>query len=204
MKKYVVILAFVFLSFVKDNRDVIGTYTYSSEEYFYTEKIIFSKNYTFNYHFKSEFIIENIDGYYNVFSDTIILNSSPQRDKLIVNEKYRKGNNILFEITDKQLSPLRYHLHIIYEDNSVLELRNQYMSSKFKKKETPIKGFYLVTTRGLKLPTYFIKGTNTNHFSVLLEPRRVFEAEKWIFHNNEITPIGIDGEYQKYSLTKED
>ena len=50
-----------------------------------------------------------------------------------------------------------------------------------------------------------IEGKRTNYFEIRFETIRVFENEKWLIKKElkQINPIGMDGEFQKYNLTKQ-
>jgi len=193
----------VFSVLFMDNKEhIFGNYTYSSASYLYMESINFEKESMFTYTLRTEFIKERIEGYYIIKSDTVILNSLPQKEKIIVKEGYKNRKKIFFEVTDKQYYPINYNLYVILVNDSIIEYRDQFQNSKLT--NLPIKAFYIITTRGLKSPMYVIRGTNTNYFKIMLEENRVFEAEKWLIKNDEIIPLGLDGNYVNYSLKKRD
>lgn len=66
----------------------------------------------------------------------------------------------------------------------------------------PIQAFYIKDSKGLNSPVYFIKTQKSNIFKVIFETSRVFENEVWIFDQNGIIPVGLDGHFQKYALQK--
>ncbi|TRX34901.1 hypothetical protein [Flavobacterium restrictum] len=194
---------FIFISIVLSlsiNKDTyLGKYIYKSRNYY--ESIDLKDNNQFIYSYKNEFINYEIKGNYKINSDSLILDSNPQRDKIIVKEKNRgnKNSNLII-VKDKEGNNLTYHIYLVLVDDKVICLKDQWEKSKIKNQT--IKGFYLVDTKGLKSPTYLKKGKFSNHFEVQFETKRVFENETWHLEKDKIKPIGMDGEYQNYYLEK--
>ena len=201
MKRILIsIIGILLLSFSVPKNNQEGIYEYKTR--YFNEKIELGIDYKFQYEYRKEFIQFNIDGNYRIKGDSLILDSSPQRDKIIVKES-SKGNlkTIRFKVTDKIGSPLNYKLSLITRDNDTITLINQYFESKLKIKN--LKSFYIYDTKGLKSPTYDIVGLRTNYFEIQFETKRVFDNEVWKIKNDKITPKGLNGEIQKYFLTKQ-
>ena len=142
-----------------------------------------------------------IKGTYQIFGDSLVLNSSPQRDKIIVRAKNTgKFENKVFKVPDKQGNLMTFHLYVTLNDNSEKVFKDCYEKIKFK--SGPIKSFHIINTGGLKSPEYKLNGSFTNFFEVQLENIRVFDNENWYLIDNKIQPKGFDGENQNYYLTK--
>lgn len=194
---YIIISIMFSLSISKENYN--GKYSYKSRNYY--EGIDLKENRQFIYNYKNEFINFEIKGNFKINNDSLILDSYPQRDKIIVKEN-KKGNkkNTLIIVKDKEGNILTYHIYVILSDNKVICLRDQWQKTKIK--DQKINGFYLVDTKGLKSPIYLKKGEFSNYFEVQFETKRVFENEIWRIVKDKIKPIGMDGEYQNYYLEK--
>lgn len=188
----------ILLVFIQDENQ-LGKYSYTSNRFY--ESIELKKENKFIYFSKQEFINYEITGNYHVNGDTLTLDSNPQKDKLIVKEtnKGRQGN-FTFVVTDKMDNPIHYSIHLILIDNSEVSLKEQWQKSKIK--NSKIKAFYIIDSKGLKSPKYHIKGEFSNFFKVWFEPNRVFENERWYINNNKIKPKGLNGEFQSYFLEK--
>jgi hypothetical protein len=194
---------FIFISIIfslpinKENHK--GQYSYKNRNYY--ESINLKENSQFIYNYKNEFISYEIKGNYKINDSNLVLDSNPQRDKIIVKES-NKGNkkNSLIIVRDKESNILTYHIYLILLNDEIICLKDQWDKTKIKNQE--IKGFYIVDTKGLKSPVYLKKGKFSNHFVVLFETKRVFENETWLIEKDKIKPIGMDGEYQNYYLEK--
>lgn len=195
---FYIFIVLIFSSLISQE-DYFGKYSYKSRNYY--ESIDITNNNKFIYNYKNEFISYEVRGNYNLNNDSLILDSNPQRDKIIVKElnKGNKKNNLII-VKDKNGSVLTYQLYIILSDGEVICLKDQWDKSKIK--DQSIKGFYIIDTKGLKSPTYFKKGKYSNYFEVLFETNRVFENETWYFDKGKIKSIGQDGEYHNYYLEK--
>jgi hypothetical protein len=181
--------------------NITGIYTYSRENFHETLKL--NENFTFKYNLSIHFIKQEVSGNYVIVGDSLVLNSFPQRDKIIVKESLKGNlNNKKFIVNDKDGHPFNYQLFLINKNNDTTIVKNQNFKSKIKIDH--LNKFYIIDSKGLKSPTYSLKGTNTNYFDVQFETYRVFESEKWIIDekNKKIKPIGLNGKYQNYHLTK--
>ena len=70
-------------------KDYSGEYVFKSR--YYAESIFLRPNGTFFYHDADEFTKSNISGNWQMRGDSIILDSRPQRDRLLVYESYKKN-----------------------------------------------------------------------------------------------------------------
>ena len=199
MKIIIFIFISIIFSFSTNKDNYLGKYIFKSRYYY--ESIDLKDSYHFIYYCRDEFVNYEIKGNYKINNDSLILDSYPQRDKLIVIEDNRdiKNSNLII-VKDKEGNAIHYHIYLILEDDSVICLRDQWEKSKIKNQT--IKGFYIVDTKGLKSPTYFKKGKFCNHFEVQFETTRVFENEIWYIEKDKIKPLGVDGEYYNYYLEK--
>lgn len=179
-----------------------GEYAYSSPNYSFMENLILQKNSTFSYSVERHIgVTQAIEGNYSVVNDTLILNSNPKKEKIIVKEKYTKGRKKYFKVSDKQNHPINYHLYIITDDGSIIEKRNQFDQTKIR--INSVSAFYIVLTNGIVTPTYRTGIGRANYFEIKVEELRVFDDEKWLIQNDkEIIPLGLDGKYVNYSLKK--
>ena len=181
--------------------DNYGKYEYKTR--FITESIELLENHTFIYKRGEEFLDYTINGNYNIVGDSLVLDSNPQKDKIIVRERYiKKFETKIFNVTNKRGENIAYHLYITLNDGSKEVHKDNFGKLKFKSK--PIKSFHLFTTMGIKSPEYKLIGTNTNSFEIQLETSRVFENENWFIDkvNGKIKPKSPNGEIQNYTLEK--
>jgi len=193
-----VLLALTSFVIVPDT-DFYGTYSY--RQFFYYESIDLKSDGHFLFKSNDEFLRREVVGNYHILGDSLVLDSYPQREKLIVRES-NKGNvksNVII-VTDKAGLYFTYQLHLLLKDGSEMSLRDNWGIVKVK--DVNVKGFYIIDSGGIQSPKYFLKGTNTNHFEIQFEKLRVFENESWIIKKNEITPRGLNGELQEYRLIK--
>ena len=196
--KYILILI-LFTSFTIQSSFYDGIYEYKSDRFY--ERITLGKDFKFKYDFHWHNISYSLNGNYIVKGDSLILDSNPQRDKLIVREsKKGNANNLKFCINDKLGEHFNYSLHLINKNKDTLNLCNQWKSSKIKGKK--IESFYITDSKGLKTPLYPIKGIRTNYFEIQMETIRVFDNEVWKMNSKSIRPKGMDGENQDYKLEK--
>jgi len=179
-------------------KDYSGEYVYKST--FYSESILLRPNGAFLYQNSNEFTKSKVTGNWQLRNDTIILDSHPQRDRLLVYESYQKKlKNKLVYVCNKLNEPINYKLVYITDLNDTVSLTSQW---KFSKIAAKTKSFYIVDANGLTSPWYTIQGTYSNVFNVLFETHRVFESESWILHNDKIIPRDQSGKLQSYELIK--
>jgi len=180
--------------------NVLGSYSYKNNKYF--ESIELKDNNKFVYSSKQEFLNYEIRGNYHIIGDSLVLDSNPQKDKIIVRESIKgaKNKNIIF-VSDKKGEAIHYNLFLILDNDKELKMTDQWEVSKIK--DQNIKGFYIIDSKGLKSPTYIINGKYSNHFEVLFETKRIFENEKWFLKDKKIKPRGLDSKFQNYFLEKD-
>lgn len=198
MKKVIIILEglMVFPLFIYSQSFSSSLYSYKTRYYY--ESIDLHENGNFTYHNKTEFTEVEIKGNWQLRNDSIlVLDSSPQRSKIIVFEFHKKSKKNTFRIRDMNSNHIQYNLFLITGKNDTLKLKNQYdktvLSGEFS-------SFYIIDTKGQYSPVYEIKGTNSNFFDIMLEGQRVFDNEYWKFYGKYIVPLGLNGKYVNYTL----
>lgn len=176
-----------------------GIYSYETERY--SEKIELRENNTFDYSISNEFIRYRIQGNFNFRGDSLILDSSPQKDKIIVRESKQGRNNITkIIVTNKMGDNFHYSLIITERNNNKDSLIGQWGTAIIKNKK--IKSFSILDSKGLRSPEYFRAGSTSNYFIVQFESTRIFENEGWLIKGNTLCPKGLDGNLQNYFLTR--
>ena len=180
--------------------NLTGEYFYSQRHF--SESIKLNSDKTFNYRVNMEFFTQEIKGNYDIIEDSLVLNSIPQRDRIIVDEKHKASKTNTFKVTDKKGRLINYQLTITTDKEEIIEIRNCF--DTVKTENFKIKSFHITDTKGLKSPQYSIVGTNSNHFEIKFEHLRVLESEKWFIdkESKRIKPIGTNGEFQTYYLKK--
>ncbi len=192
---------FLITTLIQNEKDsLIGKYSYSQRHF--TESLELNSDKTFNYKVRMEFFRQEINGNYVILGDSIVLNSIPQRDKIIVDEKFKRSKKKTFRVTDKSGRLINYHLTITTDKEEIIEFKDCF--DIVTTTDYNIKSFHITDTKGLKSPEYTIRGKSSNYFDIRFEHIRVFESEKWIIDNElkRIKPIGTNGEYQTYFLNK--
>ena len=189
--------------------EVSGKYTTHhdspSNRYHYAEITIKNDSSFIFYERRENFIKTDIEGYWNIIKDTLILNgkNNQYKMKMTVMEEYdsslKKGEAIIHP-TYYSGYDLNYVLKVRTKKH-VIELKNKYGATKVS---MPIDEFCITNSSSLKYPAYKPKNKNANFFTVELSPQRLFLEEKWLMRKGRIQPKGIDGEYVKYYLTKEE
>ncbi len=180
------------------NKDMLGEYVFKSK--FYYESITLNKDGRFTYYRSQEFAKTSINGNWQLRKDSLILDSYPQRDRLIVFETYKKGSkNKLIKVSNKKNRPINYSIAYITLKNDTVILRDQY---KYSVLARSARAFYLIGSNNLVSPVYEIEGERSNDFLVLFETSKVFENESWLVSTNTIIPKNDSGKLQEYSLVK--
>lgn len=175
-----------------------GCYSYSNNSGF-SEEICLNANGVFTYTYSREFIKIKAEGNWQIRNDKLILDSRPQKDKMIVYESRRKGKKPQVKVRKKSKEIMCYNLYVVYNEMDTLIFKQQW---DFTEIPQGASSFYLVDTKGLYSPKYEIKGEATNYFEILFEPDRVFENEEWSFVTNGIIPNGLNNKPQEYTLLK--
>jgi len=177
-----------------------GSYSYKSLHY--NESIDLFENGTFSYFQKTEFLKIEITGNWQIRNDSLlVLDSKPQRTKLIVWESKKKGEKTILHIRDMENNSMNYSLYLIPYKGDTLEFKDQFDETVTREKFV---SFYIVDSKGLHSPLYKIQGTSSNFFEVHFETHRVFENEYWILKKQSIVPMGIDNRYSNYQLSKQE
>lgn len=195
---YIFVLV-LFTSFTIQTNQYEGIYEYKSDNFY--ERIELDENFKFNYDYRLNSITYSLKGDYRIKGDSLILDSNPQRDKVIVKER-KKGNekNVRFCVKNKFGESFNYTLYAINKDGDTITLLNQWRKSKLK--DEKIESFYIVDSKGLRTPWYEIKSTRTNYYEIQMEAIRVLDNEVWNISRNSIIPRGMNGETQSYKLDK--
>lgn len=199
-----IILSVLFiLSNLQYNNKNLGKYEYKANHYW--ECIVLKENNIFEFQSKGHMSgLEKVNGRFIINGDSLILNSVPQREKIIVKEKYlrKNRNNYSFSITDRSdfFVQNNLNLNLSFDDGTIESIQIPFGKFNVKTKKK-IKSFY-VGNIGLKFPNYNLKSDVTNTFDVKLEFKRIFDSEIWLFEEDKIKPMGVDREYQKYFLVK--
>lgn len=178
-----------------------GVYSYENSNV--SEVLKLNPNKTFDYEFDGHMLHYSISGVWSVSEDILFLNSLPQRDRIIVREKKKSfTNKYCITVTDKKGNAINYSINLNWDDGGETILRGQWDKTKIRN-SSKLKSFSIQDTKGIKSPTYEIKGSKTNHFDVIVETTRVFEMESWQIDGSEIIPNLIDGSKGTYSLKKQ-
>jgi hypothetical protein len=200
-KAIIVISLFFPLFTVAQNKNLTyGKYVFKGDKYY--ECLELKKNGYFFHKIVREFLNLETHGNWRLRNDSLILDSNPQKEKLIVWEN-RVDNYEKFKVTvsDKSKNELTYHITAILFNGDTLSLRDQWNNTIF---DTSIKTFTITDTKGLKSPIYVVKGQNVNQYFVLFETARVFENEAWRILNKKIIPKGFNGMEQSFQLVRSD
>lgn len=177
-----------------------GMFVYQAPHYY--ECIELLENGTFVYYNRSEFIKTEINGNWQLRNDSIlVLDSSPQRSKLIVWESRKKNKMYTFCVRNMNNQPIHYSLFLISEKGDTIEFKDQFVKTVSNRDFT---SFYIVDTKGQHSPDYQKQGSKSNLFTIMMEEKRVFENEYWKYHGGYIVPLGLDGNYSTYKLVKKE
>lgn len=176
-----------------------SVYLYKSSHYY--ESINLSKDGTFTYYQKTEFTKSEIEGNWQLRNDSIlVLDSRPQKSKLIVFEIHKKNRKTIFRIRNTKDNLIHYSIFLISNKTDTIVYNEQFDKTVVEGK---FSSFYILDTKGLQSPIYEIQGTQSNFFDIKFEEQRVFENEYWKYYEQYIIPLGIDNKYTKYKLVKQ-
>lgn len=178
------------------NTDVSGEYQFSNS--YYGESILLKPDGRFIYKRRHQLAHFEVLGNWQLRNDSIILDSYPQHDRLIVYESAKKSRKSVVHVRDKENHLFTYHLFYQTVDNRDYVMKDQWNQSEIPYK---VKSFYVIDVNGMKSPVYLVKGSKSNIFNVLFETNKVFENESWAIDKNKIQPKRDDGENQNYRLT---
>lgn len=165
--------------------------------------LILKSNSTFEYQYKQNFLDISVNGYWSINKDSLVLNSAPQRDRLIVFEKRDTLSEDLyiFKVLNKKNEEIMYHLNLSDRSGQETYLKDQFGISEVDKSTIDLGSFSVKDTKGLTSPTYNLVGSKANYFEIFFETQRVFEAEIWIIINNELIPRTMSGNQGNYRLS---
>jgi hypothetical protein len=181
----------------------IGTYEFKAKDMLETLKLNMDKS--FDYEFHDHMLHYSIQGNWSAINDSLILNSTPQKDRMIVKESKRLfTKNHYIVVTNKMGNAINYTINLFGDGGEEIIFKDQWKKTKVKA-NIKITSFIIQDTKGLKSPLYKVKGGNSNHFDVLFETNRVFEGEIWLIQDSQIIPNTISGHKANYQLIfKED
>jgi hypothetical protein len=176
-----------------------SVYSYKSSHYY--ESINLSKDGTFGYYQKTEFTKIEVKGNWQLRSDSIlVLDSRPQKSKLIVFESYKKNRKTIFCVRNMKDNLIYYSIFLISNKGDTAAYKEQFDKTVAEGK---FSSFYILDSKGLQSPIYEIQGTRTNFFDIKFEEQRVFENEYWKYYGHYIIPLGFDNKYANYKLVKQ-
>ena len=199
MKMIISVLVSFFYSLVTLAQNSIkhGEYVFKGDKYF--ECLNLEKKGTFSYRIDREMLHIKTYGNWQIRNDSLILDSNPQKEKLIVWEKrVKRYRKFKINVLDKNKSPMYYSVFAIMVNGDTLTRREQFDNTVFSK---PVKMFTIEDTKGLVSPFYIIQGSSINQCKVFFEHTRTFENERWKIINGNIIPKGLDGLEQKFQLS---
>ena len=174
-------------------------YSYKSPHYY--ESINLSKDGTFDYYQKTEFTKSEIKGNWQLRNDSIlVLDSRPQKSKLIVFESYKKNRKTIFRVQNMKGNLINYSIFLITNKGDTTEYKNQFDKAFV---EGEYSSFYIFDSKGLQSPIYEIQGARSNFFDIKFEEQRVFENEYWKYYGYYIVPLGFDNKYANYKLVRQ-
>ncbi len=186
--------------------EITGTYSYKFTKgtYSYFETISLYPDGHFSYKMKGIMGLQiDVFGNWQKRNSCLILDSYPQRDKIIVNERFeKKVKGMIFNVTDKGGMNISYRLSAILQSGDTLMLWGQLGKVAIQER---VKSFWIEDTKGLKSPQRIILSNVANVINVIFETQRVFENEDWtIIDEKKLNPRGLQGEFQNYYLNKKE
>lgn len=201
LKSLTLLIVIYFLN-VKEvfSQSPVGEYSYSGDHI--TVEIALFPNGTFSYDDYGQILPRYCRGNWHVRGQDLILDSSPQKDKILCYE-YRKGKEeyTYFNVRKKSTGfPTLHDLFIIMNSGDTIQLKSQFKGSKIRSKD--VKGFFIVDLNMTRSPTYLIQQKQANWFDILFEDKRVFENEDWRITETGLQPRNDVGEYQNFLLKR--
>ena len=163
-------------------------------------------NNKFEYGYNAHTARFRVDGYWIQFGDSLILNSTPQRDRIIVRESRDSSSlEYFFDVKTKQGASINYSLSIFDVTGKEMEFKYQSDSTHFQVNERMIKSFTITLSHGVRTPRYYIIGQWTNRFDIQVEPLIVFEEETWVLKGDTLFPQDVfaGGFSPKHFLVKQ-
>lgn len=181
----------------------VYSYKYTEGTYFYSETISLYPDGQFIYTIKQHpGLNTDIHGNWQKRDSCLILDSHPQRDKIIVHESFSKEQKgFVFNVEDKDGRKFVYHLYAILQNGDTLSLRDQFGRAHIRER---ISSFWITDTKGLKSPQYTMSSDAVNIIHIQFELQRVFKNEDWlIIDERTLDPRGTDGNLRQYYLIKD-
>ncbi len=194
--KYIIFFAIYF-----SGNSIPDRFEYRSERRF--ESLELRDENTFKYVFRNEFLRDTISGVYKIIGDSIILTSINRSEDYVVTEAEKGDGKIyLLDFKNYKNESFHYDLFLCNTVGEETRVRSQWNFSEVKKKN--IKSFYIIETKGVKSPVYFLTKKRVNIYKIKWSGKRVFQNETWFYdcENGSIVPKGYNKESQKYSLKK--
>ncbi|MEL7196338.1 MAG: hypothetical protein AAFZ63_29020 [Bacteroidota bacterium] len=175
-----------------------GVYHFSNDHI--EEEIHLNPDKSFTYTFRGHILNYELEGNWTLTNDSLILNSIPQRDRMLVRE-HRKGasDKYCFNVSNKKGASIHYKIHLLDFEGNVVTLEDQWRRTKIKP-SFRVRAFSIEDSKGLKSPYYIIEGGSSNSFDISFESKRVFEGEVWLIHDDKLMPKLISGELAQYRL----
>lgn len=183
------------------NSKYSGVYSYSTplSSSHYHEEISLKNDGSFYYKQSMPFYRVKIIGNWQVSNGYLVLDSHPQRSKMLVKESWHKQDGNVIQVRDKSENCIGYYLYLITNKKDTLIYRDQFNKSIISRM---FSSFYIVDTKGLHSPVYNVIGGRTNYFEVKFETKRLFENEYWMISKEGLIPIGLDNKPQSYLLKR--
>lgn len=201
--KLLTLLVAVYFFEIKEvsSQSLVGEYSYAGNDIH--ERLVLFPDGTFSYSDYGQIVMRECKGNWQVRGQDLILDSSPQKDKIICYEYFKgKEEYTYFNVRRKSDGlPTGHDLYVIMYSGDTIKLKNQFKRSKIRSND--VKGFFMVDLNGTQSPTYLIQRRITNCFDVLFEDKRVFENENWRITATGIQPRNDIGKYENFLLQKE-
>ena len=176
----------------------VGCYSHSGSSNYY-EELCLNENGEFVYQVNREFLKLQVEGNWQIRDGKLILDSRPQKDKIIVQEYKKRSNKKVVKVRSKENKLINYTLCLIASEKDTLSYKNQWDKTIVY---DDFVSFYLIDAKGLHSPTYNIIGLSSNYFEVFFETNRVFENEAWEITFEGIIPKGLNCKPQMFVLKK--
>jgi hypothetical protein len=201
--KYILLSIVLFFTRFEQNPE---SEMYSYRNRYFTESINLLNNNTFDYIYNTDFLKIKVNGYWIKNGDSLLLNSTPQHDKIIVREqqieKKKNKNKLLFWVVNKDNLPIDYSITLYDENGESIEISNQREKTEFVINKFKVHSFEITDSKALKSPKYIIESKYANNFYIIFEQRRVFDGEVWAFCKEGLIPKLSNGKKADYLLVR--
>ncbi len=116
---------FMFPLFIYSQNISNRLYSYKTPHYY--ESIDLLGNGKFIYYNKTEFTKIEIKGNWQLRNDSIlVLDSSPQKSKIIVFESHKRSKKNTFRVRNMNNHQIHYNLYLITKENDTIEFKEQF------------------------------------------------------------------------------